>query len=80
MSELSVTDVAMQDVFWARPLPGPVMFLVFLAVVGFCIYLYRRTWGLQSWLRSLLGVGRCIALAMVVAALFEPTVRVRGRR
>ncbi len=59
--------------FWARPLSTPVMIAVFAAVLLLSIYLYRRSWGLPLWLRILLGAARLIALALVVASLFEPT-------
>lgn len=62
--------------FWARPLSTPLMLAVFAAVVLFSIYLYRRAWGLPLWMRITLGVARLLALALVVASLFEPTKRV----
>jgi hypothetical protein len=59
--------------FWARPLSTPLMIAVFIAVVLLSIYLYRRAWGLPLWLRISLGIARLLALALVVASLFEPT-------
>jgi hypothetical protein len=61
------------EFFWARPLSTPLMIAVFAAVVLLSIFLYRRAWGLPLWLRVLLGVARLVALALVVASLFEPT-------
>ena len=65
------------EVFWARPLSTPMMLLIFAAVVGLSVYLYRRAWGLPMWLRVVLGTLRLVALALVVASLFEPTGVVR---
>lgn len=62
--------------FWARPLSTPLMLAVFAAVVLFGMYLYRRSWGLPLWLRIILGVARLLALVLVVASLFEPSMRV----
>lgn len=65
--------LGLDNFFWARPLPAPLMIAVFLAVVLLSIYLYRRPWGLPLWLRIGLGAARLLALALVVASLFEPT-------
>ncbi|MCH7226287.1 hypothetical protein [Haloferula sp. A504] len=65
------------DFFWARPLPAPLMIAAFAAVVLLTLFLYRRSWGLPVWLRILLGAARLIALALIVASLFEPTRVVR---
>ena len=59
--------------FWARPLSTPAMIAVFAAVLLLSVFLYRRAWGLPLWLRVLLGAARLVALALVVASLFEPT-------
>lgn len=59
--------------FWARPLSTPLMLAVFVGVVLLSIFLYRRAWGLPLWLRVGLGLARLVALALVVASLFEPT-------
>ena len=66
-----------EQIFWARPLATPVMFLIFAAVVAWSIYLYRRSWGLRPWLRYTLGIARLIVLLLIVAALFEPMAVVR---
>jgi len=63
----------LDNFFWARPLSTPLMIAVFAAVVLLSIYLYRRAWGLPLWLRISLGAARLVALALVVASLFEPT-------
>lgn len=62
-----------ESIFWARPLPTPLMIGVFAAVILVSMFLYRRAWGLPLWLRIGLGVARLVALALVVASLFEPT-------
>ncbi len=59
--------------FWARPLSTPLMIAVFVAVVLLSLFLYRRSWGLPLWLRSVLLMARLVALLLVVASLFEPT-------
>ena len=59
--------------FWARPLSTPLMIAVFAGVVLLSAFLYRRSWGLPVWLRVALGIARVVALALVVASLFEPT-------
>jgi len=63
----------LDNFFWARPLSTPLMIAVFAAVVLLSIYLYRRAWGLPLWLRISLGAARLVAIALVVASLFEPT-------
>jgi hypothetical protein len=59
--------------FWARPLPAPLMIALFVAVVLFSMFLYRRASGLPLWLRASLLLARLLALFLVVASLFEPT-------
>lgn len=71
--------LAQSDFFWARPLSTPLMVLVFAAVVLFSLYLYRKSWGIPLWLRIALGLARLVALTLVVASLFEPTVVVEER-
>ena len=66
--------LAFDNFFWARPLSTPLMFVVFAAVLLFSIFLYRRPMGLPLWLRILLGAARLVALVLVVASLFEPTL------
>lgn len=63
--------------FWARPIATPLMIAVFVAVLLLSVYLYRRASGLPLWLRMVLGLARLIALALVVASLFEPTAVVK---
>ncbi len=73
MPDTMLMTLGFYNFFWARPLSTPLMVVVFAAVLLLSIYLYRRAWGLPSWLRILLGAARLIALALVVASLFEPT-------
>ncbi len=68
--------LGIDNFFWARPLSMPLMIAVFAALVVLSVFLYRRSWGLPIWLRALLGLARLIALALVVASLFEPTAMV----
>ncbi len=73
MPDLPLMILGFDEVFWARPLSTPLMVAVFAAVVLLSVFLYRRAWGLPMWLRVLLGAARLVALALVVASLFEPT-------
>jgi len=70
---MMILTLGFTDLFWARPLPTPLMIFIFAALVLLSVFLYRRSWGLQVWLRVLLGAARLLALALVVASLFEPT-------
>ena len=72
MDDLIVSSLQIERVFWARPLPTAVMVAAFIGVVILSVYLYRRSWGLNPWLRISLGSARLIVLALLVAALFEP--------
>ena len=73
MLNTMLMTLGFDNFFWARPLSTPLMVAVFAAVVLLSIYLYRRAWGLPLWLRAVLGVARFLAIALVVASLFEPT-------
>jgi hypothetical protein len=77
MSELISSGVQIEQLFLARPLPAVVMFAIFSGIVLLSVYLYRRPWGLQPWLRVVLGVARLVVLSLVVAMLFEPTAVIR---
>lgn len=74
MLNANIMTLGLSDFFWARPLSTPLMIAVFVAVVLLSLFLYRRAWGIPLWLRISLGLARLIALALVVASLFEPTV------
>ena len=80
MSDAALMTFWPDNFFWARPLSTPLMIAVFAAVVLLSIFLYRRSWGLPLWLRVFLGLARLVALALVVASLFEPTAVVRESR
>lgn len=73
MPNTMLMTLGFDNFFWARPLSTPLMVAVFAAVVLLSIYLYRRAWGLPLWLRAVLGVARFLAIALVIASLFEPT-------
>lgn len=72
-----LANTQIERLFWARPLPTAAMLGVFLGVVAYSVYLYRRAAGLKPWLRVSLGVARLIVLSLVVAMLFEPMAVVR---
>jgi hypothetical protein len=73
MPEAMLMTLGFDDFFWGRPLSTPLMIAVFAGVVLFSIYLYRRASGISIGLRVALGLARLLALALVVASLFEPT-------
>lgn len=77
MFELLSSNVKIEQLFWARPLPTTIMLAIFIAIIGLSIYLYRRSNGLQPWQQGLLALARLTALLLVVAALFEPTAVLR---
>ena len=77
MPEVTSNGTAIEQLFWARPLPTAVMVAIFIGVLVLSVYLYRRSWGLQLWLRVVLGVVRFAVLALVVATLLEPTAVIR---
>lgn len=77
MIDLIANSTRIERIFWARPLPTVAMVAIFIGVIVLTVYLYRRSWGLQPWLRFLLGTARLVVLALVVAVLFEPMVVVR---
>ena len=61
------------EAFFARPLSDGILVAILVAIVLLSIYLYRKPWGLPTWLRVVLSVSRVLALALVVATLLEPT-------
>ena len=73
MPDAMLMTLGFDNFFWARPLSTPLMVALFAAVLLLSIFLYRRARGLPLWLRVLLGMARLVALALVVASLFEPT-------
>lgn len=77
MMNLIANSLEVEQLFWARPLATPLMVVIFLAVLAWCVFLYRRSWGLRPWLRYTLGIARLIVLLLIVAALFEPMIVVR---
>ena len=80
MSEFLSTDIVIEQVFLARPLPTSAMIAIFVGISLFSVYLYRRSWGLQLWLRMTLAIIRFAALALVAVTLLEPTAAIRETR
>jgi len=72
-----VTLAEIEQLFWARPLATPWMVAAFVAVVVWSVLLYRRSFGLRTWLRCTLLAARLVVLLLIVAALFEPMMVVR---
>ena len=77
MFNLICSSVQIEQYFWARPLPTAAMLAILIGIIVLSVYLYRRPWGLQPWLRTVLGLSRIIVLALLIATLFEPTAVVR---
>ena len=73
MPEVILHIAKIEEVFFARPLPLGVLMAILAAIVVLGIYLYRRPWGLPTWLQASLAVVRGLALALVIATLLEPT-------
>ncbi|MDP6359068.1 MAG: hypothetical protein QF473_28370, partial [Planctomycetota bacterium] len=71
------SDAQIEQLLWARPLPGAAMLAVFAGILGLTVYLYRRAWGMTQGMRIGLAIARLAVLALIVAALLEPTVAVR---
>jgi hypothetical protein len=72
--------VGIEGFLWARPVPTAVMLAAFAAAVALTAYLYRRGWGLPTWVRVLLAASRLVVLCLIIAALFEPTLAVERKR
>ena len=77
MPEITSSSTQIEQLFWARPLPSAAMLAIFVGVLVLSAYLYRRSWGLQPWARTVLFVIRMVVLTLVVATLFEPTAVLR---
>ncbi len=77
MLEVIFSSGQIERLFWARPLHTATMLTIFIGVILLCVYLYRRPWGLQPWLRVGLGSLRLIVLVLILATLFEPTAVIR---
>lgn len=70
------SDGQVERLFWARPASPAVVATALVAVVLLTAILYVRRQGLPTWVRVVLAVSRLLALALIVAAIFEPTVTV----
>jgi len=62
-----------ERIFWARPVSNAVVLSAFVAVILLTVFLYYRRQGLPTWVRVSLALTRLLALALIVAVLFEPT-------
>lgn len=75
---MPMTTIAeIEQFFWARPIATPLMIAVFVGVVCWSMFLYRKSFGLKPWLRYTLGLARLVVLFLIVASLFEPMAVVR---
>lgn len=66
-----------ENIFFARPIGVAALLAVLVGIVALSVFLYRRSWGLRPPMRIFLAVTRIVALALIVAALLEPTAVVR---
>ncbi len=66
-----------ERLFWARPVSSAVVLSAFVAVILLTIFLYCRRQGLPTWVRVSLALTRLLALALIVAVLFEPTATIK---
>ncbi len=77
MSEFIPIIGQIEQVFWARPLSNVILIAIFVVIVLWSIYLYRRPWGLPMWLRVSLVIFRVLVLTFIVATLLEPTAVIK---
>jgi uncharacterized membrane protein len=73
-------DAQIEQLIWARPIPMAAMLAVFAGILALTAYLYRRAWGMTQGVRIGLAITRLLALALIVAALLEPTAVVKQTR
>ncbi|MDE0596789.1 MAG: hypothetical protein OSB65_16240 [Roseibacillus sp.] len=71
-----LNDGQIERLFWARPASGALMMGAFAVVIVLTVLLYLRRRGLPDWVRLVLAVSRLVALALIVAVVFEPTATV----
>jgi uncharacterized membrane protein len=64
-------------VFFARSLPDTAVWGIFLAIIFWVFFLYRRRLGaLPSWVRGVLAFSRLMAMVLVAMVFLEPTAKV----
>ncbi|MFM2171652.1 MAG: hypothetical protein RI957_1881 [Verrucomicrobiota bacterium] len=61
------------DIFFARPVGTMGIVAACIGIIGLSVFLYRRSWGLRPVTRFFLAAARALVLALIVAALLEPT-------
>ncbi len=69
-------DVQVEQLMWARPISVAALSAAFIAAALLIVYLYRRAWGLPTWVRIVLAVSKLAVLCLIIAALLEPTATV----
>jgi hypothetical protein len=67
------SDGQIERLFWARPVSTAVVVWAFVAALLLTVFLYRRRQGLPTGVRITLAACRLVALALILAVLFEPT-------
>ena len=73
MMALIFNEGQIERLFWARPVSDTIVLSAFGAVILLTVFLYCRRQGLPTWVRVSLALTRLLALALIVAVLFEPT-------
>jgi len=69
-----------ERLFWARPAADGVVLGAFVAVILLTLFLYFRRQGLPPWVRAVTALCRLLAMALVVALLFEPAATIKQTR
>ena len=80
MIELLGDSIEIERFTWARPASTVMIVAAFGAAIVLTAYLYRRAWGLPTWIRVTLAVCRLAVMCLLVAALFEPTAAILQTR
>ena len=73
MPDMTSSNIQFDQVFLARPISTSGLLAILFGVIVLSFFLYRRSWGLNFWMRSVLGVTRIVVLILVIATLLEPT-------
>ena len=68
--------VQVEQFLWARPISAAALLAAFVAAAALTVYLYRRPWGLPTWVRVALAASRLVVMCLVIVVLFEPTATV----
>ncbi len=70
-------NLQVEQLMWARPISAGALLAALVVVVALTVYLYRRPWGLPTWVRIVLAISKLLVLCLIIAALLEPTATVK---